>query len=575
MDELLELLNQAENLESLTDDELDALEAGLREQGEALLDGELTDEVLEVLDRAATAAETVRTTRVQREEAEAERQQRAAAAAERLRGPVAETPEGEGEDETPPEGETPEGEGEEEGAQAETEREPVAASGAPRTPGRVTRVASRRPASMQPRRSTPPTQPLALVAAANLGHVQAGTRLDTNPDLLAGAMIEAYRQSQGYRGPRAQIPVARVVVDDPADLFGEERTLRNESPIENTAKIDAVTSARAITAAGGICAPLNVRREMPTIGDTDRPVRDEMLVRFGADQGGIKTLPPPTLSDVSGAVAAWTHATDVTPGVNTKPCISMTCPSGSETLVDAITRCIQVGNFRARFFPEQVQAWLDLAAVQHARFSETRILTAIGAGSVAVTAPQLLDALTDVLTTLDRLTASIRSRRRLAANFPMRVGFPFWLRDLIRSGIARRLPYGTLDEQYAIADAQIDAWMRTRNVNLTWFLDGEAGQVFGAQGAGAVLAWPTSVIGYAYPEGSWLFLDGGQLDLGIVRDSTLNATNNYQLFAESFENVHFHGQPETYRMTLDLCADGSVAGTVGLTCAGAEPIRAV
>jgi hypothetical protein len=35
-------------------------------------------------------------------------------------------------------------------------------------------------------------------------------------------------------------------------------------------------------------------------------------------------------------------------------------------------------------------------------------------------------------------------------------------------------------------------------------------------------------------EGAFLSLDGGEFDLGIVRDSTLNATNDAEFFAESF-----------------------------------------
>ncbi len=35
-----------------------------------------------------------------------------------------------------------------------------------------------------------------------------------------------------------------------------------------------------------------------------------------------------------------------------------------------------------------------------------------------------------------------------------------------------------------------------------------------------------------YPEGTFQFLDGGRLDLGVCRDSTLDATNDYESFVE-------------------------------------------
>jgi hypothetical protein len=41
--------------------------------------------------------------------------------------------------------------------------------------------------------------------------------------------------------------------------------------------------------------------------------------------------------------------------------------------------------------------------------------------------------------------------------------------------------------------------------------------------------------------GTYQFLDGGRLDLGVVRDSTLDATNDYETFVETFEGAAFRG----------------------------------
>lgn len=52
----------------------------------------------------------------------------------------------------------------------------------------------------------------------------------------------------------------------------------------------------------------------------------------------------------------------------------------------------------------------------------------------------------------------------------------------------------------------------------------------------------TVVVGWLlYPEGTYQFLDGGRLDLGVVRDSTLDATNDYETFVETFESVAMRG----------------------------------
>jgi hypothetical protein len=64
-----------------------------------------------------------------------------------------------------------------------------------------------------------------------------------------------------------------------------------------------------------------------------------------------------------------------------------------------------------------------------------------------------------------------------------------------------------------------------------------------------------------FVEGEWLYLDGGILDLGLVRDSTLNAKNRYRTFMETFEGVAFKGV-ETLRLNMEVQPTGSTAGTI-------------
>jgi hypothetical protein len=58
-----------------------------------------------------------------------------------------------------------------------------------------------------------------------------------------------------------------------------------------------------------------------------------------------------------------------------------------------------------------------------------------------------------------------------------------------------------------------------------------------------------------------LFLDGGTLDLGLVRDSTLNSTNDYKIFLETFEGVAKVGV-ESLRVTTPVILAGASAATV-------------
>lgn len=587
MNELLELLGLAESVQTMTDSELseyrDNLAAAVAEVDLETID----DAGLETLETAAEVAQTVRTELEARETAANERAERARAAIAAVAGSddegddaVAEA-EGDLEGDAEAEGaETTETEVETEGTEVTADAEgtdvadeapvAVAASSKPK----IGRVAARRPASARPAPApAPDLESWNLTASANMsGKLSPGERLDT-PDKIAEAFLAAFDSTQGYvSGPPQKVAVARARTDAyPEHLRLTQETSGDTRKVQEVQKrirqAGGLQAAQALTASGGPCAPSEVRYDLPVLGTDQRPVRDDMLVRFNATRGGVTTVPPPVLTDVAGSVSIWDDdanggAGQTSTGGSVKPCLSLTCPNEDETIVDAITRCLEFGNFRRSYFPEQVEAWLSLATTYHARIAENNLLAQIASDCTAVTAATVLGTTRNVLSVIDRAAAGFRSRHRTAANFPLRFGAPFWLRDNIRTDLARELP-GSSDERLAVADATIDSFFAVRNISVTWFLDGESGQVFPAQAAGTLRAWPSTVITYLYPDGEFLFLDGGVLDLGIVRDSTLNSQNDVQLFAETFEAAHHHGS-EALRITIDICPDGSSSAAIDI-----------
>jgi hypothetical protein len=57
-----------------------------------------------------------------------------------------------------------------------------------------------------------------------------------------------------------------------------------------------------------------------------------------------------------------------------------------------------------------------------------------------------------------------------------------------------------------------------------------------------IVDYPTTITVPVFPEGTWLFGDGGSLDLGTnITDSSLNEVNNRQAFMETFETTFFRG----------------------------------
>ena len=107
-------------------------------------------------------------------------------------------------------------------------------------------------------------------------------------------------------------------------------------------------------------------------------------------------------------------------------------------------------------------------------------------------------------------------------------------------------------------------------MNVTWALDevNATGQPVAppAQASGALVAFPTSVSFPVFPEGSFLYLDGGTLDLGVVRDTTTIAANEYATFVETFESVAFNGCESLWLTVSNLCISGAAAALVDTTC---------
>lgn len=436
----------------------------------------------------------------------------------------------------------------------ESSEEPVTASNTPNEE-LFEAPADRRPAIPKSNSSN-----VTITAGADLKGIVAGAEL---PDLSAVAQAVIDRKKSMGRtsgGDNEQALVASFKIDIP-----EEQFLNSNDFEGNRTKID---DAVAIVAAGGLMAPVETTYEIFGLGETDdRPVRDS-LPSFGADRGGIRFLTPPTLADLNGAVSVWTLQDDIDAAEDgatiEKPCIRVAAGNEVTVYTEAIPLCLTFGNLGARAYPELVERHIKLAMVQHARFAETRLLTRIGALSTSVSAAAQLGAARDIFVQIEAAASAYRSRYRISPTAQLRTIFPTWFKNALRADLVKEIPGNGREAAFSLADAQINRFFAERNINVTWHIDGETGQIFGSQAPGALLGFPQNVIWYMFSEGTFLFLDGGTLDLGLVRDSTLNATNDYKLFLETFEGVAKVGV-ESLRVTSQLRIWGASAATVNTT----------
>jgi hypothetical protein len=246
--------------------------------------------------------------------------------------------------------------------------------------------------------------------------------------------------------------------------------------------------------------------------------------------------------------------------------MKIACGTPQEAVVYAIPVCVEVSNFMGRFSPEMVNAQIALLDVAAARVAELSLLQMIDTGSIATTFTGDQGASRDTLVALDQLIASYEYRFRLDEGAQLRVALPDWVRDMIRADRTKEFATGGSDSR-TTTDAEINSWFAARQIaNPIWLMD-DLTVNWPAQAAGALNPWPTSFPMYLFAEGTWQFLDGGRLDLGVVRDSTLNSTNDYQIWREDFEGLAKRGQ-ESLKLTVTTgvhgcsgCGEGGSPGT--------------
>jgi hypothetical protein len=574
------ILSDEEALGAVTDEELVGLETELQELFDSIRAGDVegvTSADVPTLTRIADAVDNVRSEAGIRLEA-AEADMAAVAELEaRLSGETTEpAPEAEAEP-TIEAGDEPEPEVEPEPvAEVEPELEEVTAS-----------VTAPSLADLASRARRTPRQPAMQFARTEAPFIRALERNENvTVDDLARLFIEKRETFGAFAGQgEVRIPLGRI---DIRDQFAPNHRLDARASMSQVEQaFESVTAgamdpetwesdeARALTAAGGFCMPTEALYDIEQISGAQRPLRDSMG-QLQADRGGYRFVLPSSLADISvndptdatvvsggGAIGHWDNddASGDEGARDGKSCQEVPCPTIEEAFVEAIYTCLGFDNFQGLTAPELVRKWILDAAAAWSREAETTILDSVSSESTPVTTTRRFSATIDMITFIIQLAAAERNRQRMPRNARLRVWLPSWVIELAQVDmIARAAGDG-------LANFQIDeAWVRNQlgraNVNVTFYEDTRtgAGQIFGAQGSGSDLRdFPLTAEWYLFHEGAHVHMEGGQLDFGLVRDSTLNQTNKYRIFNESLQGV-LSRPIFSYRVRSVLCPVGITSG---------------
>jgi len=426
------------------------------------------------------------------------------------------------------------------------------------------------PAASADRTPVTKTERTVLVAAAGAAGVTPGVELDRIG--LANAMVEHVKRQARPSKHEGGVE-ERTLIAAANYHFPPERVLRPNDIEGNNAKIRGignpflgVEGLTALVASGGLCAPLEPFYDIPDFAVTDRPVRDA-LPSFMAERGGVSVPSVSTIGSITTGVGVIEEADDAAGGTfATKSCQDFTCPTWTDVAVGAIYHCREYGNFNARAWPEGIAHENNLTMAAHSRTADARLLNRIKSLSINVTTPDIYSSTWSLINAMCRAASGIRYRLRLSADqLRLRALMPAWVPEMLISDIT-----GTPFDRFKSRQEVINI-LRLSGVEPAFYLDTPATGVtqgFADETPGALDEWPNVVQWALYIEGAFLHIDSGVLELGIVRDSTLNSTNDYQVFGETFENVARIGPAQAALwVTSTVCPSGEFpALTTALAC---------
>lgn len=426
--------------------------------------------------------------------------------------------------------------------------------------------------STDPATLTPSTPAFALTASADIPQVPAGTQMG-----LVATADALMKRVKNFSGPAPRgfekVPVAFTSWELP-----EERQLSLDA-VENSKKIGKVvnemvrlnnegafsgdTYQNPLTAAGGMCAPLSPDYSFLNISTDARPVRDG-LPSFQSVRGGIRFNDPIAFTTYNDAITVWDNQDDIdalTDSEVRKNCLRIDCGDETEVRIEAIVTCLTFGNLGAMTYPELVADAISKSAVAHARTAEQRLLEQMDANSLVLTYGPVLSATRDVLFALNKYIAGFRYRNRTSSDFTLDLLVPAWLKNLLVADLSRQMPG---DDTLAKAEAEVMGYLTNAGYRVFTTIDanprtGAGDQTWAAETTNSEINdFPTKTRVRVFHPGAHVFLDQGQLDLGVVRDSTLNAANDYQIFMETFEGLASPGfEPAVIDFTI--CPNGTAS----------------
>lgn len=436
---------------------------------------------------------------------------------------------------------------------AEPERVPVAASAT--VPSTLTlRDAAQRVTFRQPL----PAADLEPVAAAGgawnpggqifyMGRNEPMTAAPTVDDIIRGAASVTRSPSRGRH----------TVLSCLTDFSAQGVPMLPQSKGAVTSFLDEWTSPEAVAASGGCCSLPTVIRSQTIINSTATPIQDS-LPTIGVFESGA-VLYYPAICLPSEGVWLWTCEDDENVDPEDpdtwKNCTFIECDEEDRTNVEAIYKCLTIGEYKRRFATEQWFGILQATMALHARVSENKLWTLMVQGVTHECSQETTGSVfTNLVQAVQREADWMRSDQRLRE-----VQLDFWISERIVGAIvsdfsARRLEFA---DPTAVKEMIARAFANA-NVVPHYTMDPNPMEAEGECGK-----YPDWMQGVLAPSGYYSYLDGGQFDMGVeIRDINLARQNAVAAFAEGFNGLLARGcRAKVISIPIEVCHDAAGACT--------------
>jgi hypothetical protein len=466
---------------------------------------------------------------------------------------------------------------------------PVVEALAARVPG----LQVREPAPLAAARAHQPPQPtpprrLQVHAGADIPRVPRGGLLE-NLDQLGAALREraksmptTHTKTPGGWLQYDQVPgaiVASIGQDHLDHVIDGERTSPAEVE-ELWHELVNPDAAEALLAAGGWCSPSETRYDFYNVVCTDGLLD---LPSFGVNRGGVKYPVSPSYADIFAAQLpggvmtsstvpwVWSETDDiaaVTGAPPSKGCVRAPCPSFTDVRLEAHGICVTAGNLTDDAYPEATANFLRylLSVFEHAQNARYMAQLLALSSAVVTGGPAAGTAISiDLPAAVEWAGIDYRTKFGMCDRDVLEAIFPFWIKAPIRTDIAGRTGREAVD----VSDAEVNRLFTSRGIRPQFVKDWQVRGANQPGGATAARLYPAAVDWLLYSAGTFMRGNGMTLDLGVVRDSLLNKSNDFT--AAWMEETHlvarFGHESRLYR--TDICAAGNTGAANIVDCRSA------